>query len=251
MMRYYRGYITTVGQNSPEYLNKYMKDIIDKILQTDTIKTIGDIGCGTGFHANLLKKQFSDIKFIGVDFSKAVVDTHQNGGNKIFDEIYLASSAKLPIDDKYFDIAISMENLEHLFYEEILDALYELKRTGKYIIITTPTPKNVVHVPFLTREIYEATCDPIPLNKHDYLCLEACIHKSTISPTSLIEAGFTGVRQDEYGDYAYYAKSEDIDLDKIRIKGIKKSSLLDDSDYKEKYLDLLHKSFDLDTEFLF
>ena len=248
-MRYYRDYITTVGQNSPEYLNKYTKNIIDKILQTDTIKTIGDIGCGTGFHANLLKKQFSDIKFIGVDFSKAVVDTHKNGGNKIFDEIYLASSAKLPIDDKYFDIVISMENLEHLFYEEILDALYELKRTGKYIIITTPVPSNVVHVPFLTREIYEATNDTVPLSKHDYICLEACIHKSTISPESLIEAGFTDVRQDEYGDCAYYAKSEDIDLEKIIIKGLKKSSLLDDSDYKEKYLNLLYEALNLDTHF--
>ena len=249
MVREYRYRITTVGQHSPAYLNTCVQDVIDKLLQTTTINTIGDIGCGTGFHASLLKKKYNNVCFIGVDFSEATVTFHQNSNNKIFDKIYLSSSKTLPINDKYFDVVLSMENLEHLYYEDVLDALYELKRTSKYIIITMPTPSTVVNIPWLHGEIYEAKNECIPLTEHDYRCLESCVHKSTIMPESLINAGFHQEKQCGSSDYTYYGYSDNIHLEQIRFNGIKRSSLLNDCEYKDKYLDLLHKSLHMTTSF--
>lgn len=248
MVRNYRVEVTNIGQRSPTYINYYVQNVIDKILQTDNINKIGDIGCGIGFHSNLLKEKYRNTSFIGVDFSKATIEYLKNN-TTIFDELFLCSSKKLPITDKYFDIAISMENLEHLYYEDVIDALYELKRTGKYIIITTPTPSRVVNIPWLNQEINEAKNDSEPLTEHDYLCLESCVHKSTLHPDSLILAGFK--QEIRYGTESecYYAYSEDVDLDKIRFNGIKQSSLPNDCPYNDRYLDLLKKSLHMITDF--
>jgi len=223
--------------------------LLKNYYKKDNINKIGDIGCGTGFHANLLKKKYNNLSFIGVDFSKATVNFIKNSNNKIFDEIYFASSKKLPINDKYFDIVISMENLEHLYYEDVLDALYELKRTSKYIIITTPLPSYVVNIEWLNREIKEAKNDFIPLTEADYLCLESCVHKSTIMIESFINAGFKQDKQYKTESVCYYAYSDDVNLEKIRFNGIKKSSLVKDCEYKDIYLDLLNKSLNMITQF--
>jgi len=192
-MRSYRQEITTIGQHSADYLNVYVQEAIHKISMNHNICKIGDIGCGIGLHSKMLKNKFDHIHFTGIDFSKATIDYLSQ--NKIFDEIILASSSKLPITDKYFDIVISMENLEHLYYEDVLEALYELKRTSKFIIITTPIPELVVNTRWIIGEITEATEDMIPLTEHDYSCLESCVHKSILNPRSLLEAGF---KQEKY-----------------------------------------------------
>ena len=51
----------------------------------------------------------------------------------MFDKIIYASSSLLPIKDKEYDISLSMENLEHLYYEEVLDAFKEFQRISKII----------------------------------------------------------------------------------------------------------------------
>jgi len=234
-MRTYRQEITTKGQHSPENLNYYVQDVLKEI---NHFTSIADIGCGTGFHSNILKQIYPNCKFIGVDFSQATMEYLKD--TTIFDQIFLASSKKLPLPDKYTDIAISMENLEHLYIEDVLDALYELKRISKYIIITIPTPEAVINVPWLNKEINEAGNDDIPLTLRDYTCLESCVHKSVIYPESFFQAGFKQIKKYYSGSECYYAESDKIDLTKIRCMGLKKSD-----NYKSIYLDLLNKSLNL------
>jgi trans-aconitate methyltransferase len=73
MIRQYRKEIVEKGQHSPEYLNYYVQDVIDT-LPISNMEKIGDIGCGTGFHSNILKRKYPDKTFIGIDFSKATID---------------------------------------------------------------------------------------------------------------------------------------------------------------------------------
>lgn len=231
-----------MGQHSPEYLNKYVQDVINS-LNISKIDTICDIGCGLGFHVNILKQIYSDVKFIGIDFSKATVDYLKT--QPIFHEIHLASAKTLPIRDNHCDIAISMENLEHLYCEDVMDALHELKRIGKYVIITTPVPHRVVNVPWLMGEIAEASLDAMPLNEHDYHCLESCVHKSVIFPESLLDAGFKQIQKYGSESECYYAETDTLDLSNIRFTGIHHASLLRNCDYKGKYIDLLNRSLAL------
>ena len=245
-MRQYRKDISEKGQHSPEYLNQYVQEVI-KILP-DSIKKIGDIGCGTGFHSNILKQKYLDKTFIGIDFSKATIDYLTNSDTKIFEELYWCSSKKLPIHDKYVDVVLCMENLEHLYHEDVMDALYELKRVSKYIIITTPIPERVINLQWLSKELFEAINDNIALNEQDYISLESCVHKSVIYPKSFLEAGFKQIKNYGSESECYYAESDNVDLSKIKFTAIHNSNLLTNCDYKDKYIDLLKQSISMNNE---
>ena len=182
-LREYRTKITQIGQNSPLYLNTPVSEIIESIKHS----TIADIGCGNGEQCKLFKNNFK-AKFIGVDFSPATVDYLNK--EKIFDEVYLCSSDKLPLKDKGCDISLSMENLEHLYIDQVYNALLELIRISNYIIITTPAPEYCMNLNWIIPEIKEAEQDDIPLSEYDYICLESAVHKSTIYPESMKKCGF-------------------------------------------------------------
>lgn len=239
--RPYRKQICSVGQHSPEYLSKYVIDTITfNSIPTDTFI---DVGCGVGFHANLLKKVFQS-RFIGIDFSDATIRYHNKLDVPIYDEIH-CSSAKLP--DKHGTISLCMENLEHLYYEDVLEAINELKRVGDYVIITLPTPEMVINKLWLESELREACLDDIPLTEHEYNCLESCVHKSCIKIDSLFNAGFKTVYPHYDESRCYYAKSDEIDVEKLEIFGIHRQSIPAIKNYKLKYLTLLCNSYTLES----
>lgn len=243
-MREYRKRIVNNGQHSPDYLNDYVVEVIKKINENNKqMNKIADIGCGLGYHCIKLKNRFPEFKYIGVDFSEATLN-YLNGKN-IFDETYLAGADVLPISDNYVDIAISMENLEHLYAEEVIPALRELSRISKYIIITTPTPDRVVNVGWLNKEIAEAATDTIPLSEHDFRCLECCVHKSVITPQSFLDAGFQQIKIYGTESECYYIESSNLLLSKIKVKGISRNNLFTKCELKNKYIDLLNKSLSL------
>ena len=192
-LREYRTKITQIGQNSPLYLNTPVSNIIEGIKHS----TIADIGCGNGEQCKLFKNNFK-AKFIGVDFSPATIDYLNK--EKIFDEVYLCSSDKLPLKDKSCDVSLSMENLEHLYIDQVYNALSELIRISDYIIITTPAPEYCMNLNWIIPEIEEAEQDDIPLSEYYYICLESSVHKSTIYPESMKKCGF------EIRSYNKYAK---------------------------------------------
>jgi len=239
--RPYRKQICSVGQHSPEYLSKYVIDTIQiNSIPTDTFI---DVGCGVGFHSNLLKKVFQS-RFIGVDFSDATIRYHKKLDVPIYDEIYHCSSAKLP--DIHGTISLCMENLEHLYYEDVVEAINELKRVGDYVIITIPTPETVINKWWLENEIIEASLDTIPLTEYEYNCLESCVHKSCIKIDSLFKAGFKTVYPHYDESRCYYSKSDELDVEKLEIYGIRKQMIADIKNYKLKYITLLEKSYTLE-----
>jgi len=144
-MRSYRLKQTSIGQHSPGYLNEPVKNIIKSFNCNNLV--IADIGCGTGKQCEEFKKSI-DAKFIGVDFSPATINYLKT--THIFDELFLCSSDKLPLADKSCKVALSMENMEHLYIDQVYNALSELLRISEYIIITTPFPENCMNIPWIT-----------------------------------------------------------------------------------------------------
>ena len=66
--------------------------------------------------------------------------------HSIYDELLLADSAALPLDDRSVDTSLSMENLEHLFPDEVPAAVAELVRIAKRrVVISTPAPWTVIN----------------------------------------------------------------------------------------------------------
>ena len=138
-----------------------------------------------------------------------------------------------------------MENIEHLYSNDCIDAFKELKRISDYVIITIPRPEYIVNSHWLNKEISEASNDNIPLSFKDYISLESCVHKTGYYENSLIHAGFKKCDIEHPFNGIYYCNSNSLDISKIRYTGIDSNDLLQTSNYKEKYIDLLHKSLNL------
>ena len=242
-IRPYRSRMCTMGQASPTWLHEFICKALESLLESVEINSIMDVGCGTGKHSGLLKEKYQNITFKGLDFSEATYNFLQN--SKIFDEVFLGYSNILPLQDKCVDLALSMENLEHLFEENVFNAMIELKRISKSIIITTPNATGVIDLKWLNDEIPQAENDNIELSKYDYNCLSSAVHKSTIFPKSLIYCGFKQISKVHHNHSIFYGISDEINLKKLEYLGIKESELLDTNNYKDKYVDLLYKSRNL------
>lgn len=238
----------TFDQSSPVGL----QDLVVSLLNGSVI---ADIGCGAGVHAYLLKNQWgvnhldknpgvNAPVFIGIDFSKKAIEKLKTRG--AFDEVYLSSSDRLPLHDCSVDTAISMENMEHLYKEEVEGAINELCRVAKSrIIITTPWPDNVINIEFLDQEIEEATNDPIPLSYEEFSNLAGYIHKSTVIPESMKIAGFSNPTKlnSRFSMSALYVGTPNqIDTTKIEVIGLARRAYLPKDDMREDYLNLLMES---------
>ena len=242
MGRNYRKKLTTIGQNSPRIIYTMTREIIDFIKTNYDIKTICDVGCGNAAHSETLKNDFKDIMFTVLDFSEAAINRLQTKRH-IFQNIILASSDRLPFEDKQFDVTLCCENLEHLYQEQVIAAVKELIRVSRFVIITIPKEEHVINKAFLDLELVEAKNDMKVLKFFDYNCLEGAIHKSVIFKDSLYDAGFKHITQWNEQSQAYYCEADRIDVNKLYVKGIKLCDMIDTVDLKKKYIHLLEKSY--------
>lgn len=220
-LREYRYLITSAGQASPPRLGKKVVRLLKKQFSrnfSDRLSVI-DIGCGLGHQMRLIAKSlpnlFSNIE--GIDWSPATVEKHNSDPQTIYDRVTLCHSGELPFKDKEFDVALSMENLEHLYSNESIAAIKEMTRIAKYVVITTPIPHDCIHLRWLYGELIEAINDPIPLTERDFTCLESAVHKSTIFPASMKKAGFS-IEAKSHG--IYFGESKNIDPQFIECVGM-------------------------------
>jgi 2-polyprenyl-3-methyl-5-hydroxy-6-metoxy-1,4-benzoquinol methylase len=265
-VRLARQIITAEGQASPPELAHTVAQIFRRQFEGHVREGRGlsvlDVGCGLGSQmkiiADSLPSLFSRIE--GIDWSPATVAKHHADAASIYAQVKLCNSKSLPYEGGSFDVALSMENLEHLYGHDSIDAIREMARVAKTVIITTPLPRTCIHLDWLRGELAEAVLDVVPLSRHDYVCLESTVHKSTIFPRSMLEAGFVAFKSkagftSEHG--MYFANSQDIRFDAIRVLGIDEHQLDEYlpcasaeslGDYKQRYLALLAKSIKLRDE---
>jgi SAM-dependent methyltransferase len=244
-MRAYRHRLVTAGQSSPLYLSDVPLLWLDKLAQTlGRPLSVLDVGCGLGDQMRRIRERLPQAlaRVGGVDWSPATVRFHATSG--IYDDILLADSAALPAADQSWDVALSMENLEHLYGEQSIAAIRELARVGRSIIITTPLPRDVVNRPWLIGEIAEAEADPLPLPAHEYVCLESAVHKSALDPASMGDAGFTLVQTSPAHGH-YFAMSAQLRPEHLRCIGIDEPEAPAGDDHRARYVTLLQRSLAL------
>jgi len=98
------------------------------------VKSILDIGCGSGAFLNALPTNY---KTVGVDFSREALQYVKT--------VTVQSNAgALPFPDSSFDLVTCLEVLEHLPYTTFPDTLCEITRiTRKYVIVSVPNQQNL------------------------------------------------------------------------------------------------------------
>lgn len=226
------------GQTSPPFSSDIVIEQINVLYdKLNRPLRILDIGCGSGFHRQRIHDAVSNrvAYSVGIDWSPAAVARLQT--TAIYDYVILAQSNQLPFDSDSFDIAFSLENLEHLYVHDVIPAIQEMQRVADWIVITTPLPQYVIDHEWLNKEIPLAQADTVTVDVAEFQAMEGTVHKSVVFPDSIQRAGFVS-HNELYGRYT--ARSCDIDISKITVQGIEPVPF--NCSYNQTYIDLLQSA---------
>lgn len=144
--------------NDPETWKNYDKDqqvsrraeILKSLIPPD-VKTILDVGCGSGVVTNKLALAY---KVSAMDISEAALEG-------VTCSKICASITSIPFEDRSFDLVSCNEVLEHLCDADLSMGISELLRTAaRYILISVP------HREQLTR--YQCRCARCGFSSHPY-----------------------------------------------------------------------------------
>jgi len=125
----FRGFYRMVSDTAVERETDLNKASIDKIIMHATGPKILDVGCGRGFLAGMLSR---DYEVSAVD----IVIPHRLKEKFPSVQFYEHNVEMLPFADKTFDTVICTHTLEHV--RNLHLTIKELRRVGKKLIIIVP-----------------------------------------------------------------------------------------------------------------
>lgn len=103
-------------------------------------KKVLDIACGEGYGANLLSNSAEFV--FGVDNVEEVVRYATNKYVKKNLEFKVGLAEKIPFPDRYFDVVVSFETIEHLVYQkEMIQEIHRVLDINGMLIISSPDKK--------------------------------------------------------------------------------------------------------------
>jgi ubiquinone/menaquinone biosynthesis C-methylase UbiE len=114
-----------------KYIEGRWEKIARKIINHYKLKPgdkVLDIGCGKGFLLYDILKLQPAIEVYGIDISQYAIS---NCKTEIKDNLTLGSASKLPYENNFFDLVISINTLHNLYTYELELALQEIERVGK------------------------------------------------------------------------------------------------------------------------
>lgn len=110
---------------------------VAKRLEKYSFEKLLDVGCGTGFMIELLKKQ-KDAQYHGLDLSPEMIKVAKS---KFHESVHLVvgTADALPYDDNSFDVVCCVQSFHHYPYpEKAMNEAYRiLKPGGLYILSDT------------------------------------------------------------------------------------------------------------------
>lgn len=101
-----------------------------------------DVGCGTAEVIFRLAKEFKEVKFFGIDFSKGMIEKAINKTYHLNNvKIIEANVENLPFEDKTFDFILCLDTFHHFYNPDL--ALKEIRRVLKdngLFLLVDPSP---------------------------------------------------------------------------------------------------------------
>jgi ubiquinone/menaquinone biosynthesis C-methylase UbiE len=91
---------------------KRVDDIIHNIHNQSKFTKVLDLGCGTGFIINIVKKYASEV--VGVDVTQAMMDKVDKSGN-VSIELINSDTGTVVLPQNHFDLATAYTFLDHLY----------------------------------------------------------------------------------------------------------------------------------------
>ena len=88
-----------------------------------------DIGCGKGYLLFDFLKVLPEAEIFGIDISNYAI---RNSKEEIKDDLIVGNANKLPFEDDFFDLVISINTLHCLEAPDLFESLKEIERVGKH-----------------------------------------------------------------------------------------------------------------------
>ena len=112
-----------------------MADALAKHYKLKPGDRVLDVGCGKAFLLYDLTQAVPGLEVRGIDISEYAI---KNAKEEVRPFLQVADAAKLPFEDKSFDLVISLNTLHNLYCYDLAKALKEIERVGKrdkYIVV--------------------------------------------------------------------------------------------------------------------
>lgn len=87
-----------------------------------------DVGCGKGFLLYDFTQAVPGVEVAGIDVSRYAVE---HAREEVKPHLSLGTAARLPFEDKSFDLVISINTLHNLYCYDLDAALREMERVGR------------------------------------------------------------------------------------------------------------------------
>jgi ubiquinone/menaquinone biosynthesis C-methylase UbiE len=124
---------------NPRYWKKVVKDF-KRFYKLKTTCKVLDVGCAKGFMLYDFKQLIPKSYLRGIDISSYAIN---NAKTEIKKFVKIGNAKKLPFQDSFFDLVISINTLHNLKKKDCITALSEIKRvTKKNAFITLDAYKN-------------------------------------------------------------------------------------------------------------
>ncbi len=127
------------SEHDPFTLERYEQ--FSKFFPKETLKVL-DVGCNTGRGGARLKELKQTIALFGLDCVQERLDTLP----KCYLQGIYGLATDIPIEDKFFNVIVAGEFLEHLYPIDVDKTLCEFQRVlkiGGRLLLTTPNPNYV------------------------------------------------------------------------------------------------------------
>lgn len=87
-----------------------------------------DVGCGKGFLLYDFTQAVPGVEVAGIDVSRYAIE---NAREEVKPHLSLGTAARLPFEDRSFDLVISINTLHNLYCYDLDAALREMERVGR------------------------------------------------------------------------------------------------------------------------
>ena len=137
--------------HNPLIRNSYLK-IIDKAINSKNVKSVIDIGCGTGLIANLFANRYKHIKFVGIDFSNSIYYAKDFSKKHNINNVSYAQQDLLDVDtDVQYDLVVCQGVLHHIpEYKLAINKINKLVHANGTIVLGVYNPYGKIIKKFAT-----------------------------------------------------------------------------------------------------